>query len=377
MTTQLKSIGSSSAVDWLLDRSVLPGFTSIGYDVRGLSGSSPDPEGRLRGAEIVVTGANSGIGEAAAEQFAALGAHVHMVVRNVERGEAARARITERTGSDTVRLHECDVSSLESVRAFAASLNAELSGTGVMALVHNAGVMTKERERSVDGFELTLATHVLGPLLLTNLLTPLLERSAALPGRLRHLRRHVHREARRRRPRADRARVRRPRFYAHAKRIQVILTSQLDARLEPLGISVHAMHPGWVDTPGVVDSLPRFHSTLERILRTPAQGADTIVWLAAADEPVRPGSGGKLWMDRRIRPAHRVPWTHEDEVDRARMWSRASRDGGHRRAGGVAAGVTSGRPGSSASSPPPDGRRRPRPARSPHLRPYVTRLRVP
>ena len=321
MTVQLKALGSSSAVDWLLDRSVLPGFTAIGYDVRGLSGSTPDPEGRLREAEIVITGASSGIGEAAAEQFAALGAHVHMVVRSRERGEAARARISEKTGSDTIHLHECDVSSLKSVRALAASLDAELGEAGLAALVHNAGVMTKERESSVDGFELTLATHVLGPLLLTDLLTPLLAKAA--PSRVVFVTSGgMYTE----KLDADDLELEGrdfdgPGFYAHAKRIQVILTSLLDARLEPLGISVHAMHPGWVDTPGVVDSLPRFHSTLERILRTPAQGADTIVWLSAADEPLRPGSSGKLWMDRRIRPAHRVPWTHEDEVDRARMWS--------------------------------------------------------
>ncbi len=321
MNDAVKSLTGSGAVDWLLDRTVLPGFSSIGYRVRGLAGSSPDPEGRLRGRDVVVTGANSGIGAAAVEQFAALGARVHMVVRNPERGEDARARISEATGSDDLHLHRCDLSSLESVRALASELNEELAG-GITALVHNAGVLTQEREISADGYELTLATHVLGPVLLTELLTPAL--AAGAPSKVVFVTSGgmytekldaddlelTHRD------------FDGPAFYAHAKRIQVILAGMLDEQLEPQGITVHAMHPGWADTPGVVEALPRFHSTLGPILRTPAQGADTIVWLAASDEAA--ANGGQLWMDRRVRPAHRVPWTHETAVERARLWAKLS-----------------------------------------------------
>jgi len=312
---------AADAVDWLLDRTVLPGFSSIGFRLRGLAGSSPDPDGRLRGRDVVVTGANSGIGAAATEQFARLGARVHMVVRNLERGEDARARISEATGSDELHLHRCDLSDLDSVRALVAELAAELPA-GVAALVHNAGVLTQSRESSVDGHELTIATHVLGPLLLTELLAPTL--AAAAPAKVIFVSSGgmyterldvddlelTHRD------------FDGPGFYAHAKRIQVILAGLLDERLGPDGISVHAMHPGWADTPGVVEALPRFHGALGPILRTPEQGADTIVWLAASDAAA--ANGGRLWMDRRVRPAHRVPWTHETAAERARLWSKLS-----------------------------------------------------
>lgn len=319
MKDAVKTIGGSGAVDWLLDRTVLPGFSSIGYRVRGLAGASPDPEGRLAGRDVVVTGANSGIGAAAAEQFAALGARVHMVVRDLERGADARARISEATGSDELHLHRGDLSSLASVRELGAALAEEL-GTGIAALVHNAGVMTQERETSVDGRELTLATHVLGPLLLTELLVPAL--AAGAPASVIFVTSggmYTEKLA------ADDLELERrdfdgPAFYAHAKRIQVILAGRLDEELAPRGIRVHAMHPGWADTPGVVESLPRFHSTLGPILRTPAEGADTIVWLAASDEAA--AAGGRLWMDRRMRPAHRVPWTHETAAERERMRTR-------------------------------------------------------
>ncbi len=312
---------AASAVDWLLDRTVLPGFSSIGYRLRGLADSSPDPDGRLRGRDVVVTGANSGIGAAATEQLARLGARVHMVVRNPERGEDARARISEATGNDDLHLHRCDLSDLDSVRALAAELSAELPG-GIAALVHNAGVLTQQRDASVDGYELTLATHVLGPLLLTELLAPALAAGAPAKvifvssGGMYTERLDVddlelaHRD------------FDGPAFYAHAKRIQVILAGLLDEQLGPDGISVHAMHPGWADTPGVVEALPRFHSVLGPVLRTPEQGADTIVWLAASDAAA--ANGGRLWMDRRVRPAHRVPWTHETAAERARLWSKLS-----------------------------------------------------
>lgn len=312
-------------LDWAMDRAVLPGFSSVGYRLRGLAGSSPDPDGALRGRNVVVTGANSGIGAAAAESFAHLGAAVHMVVRDLGRGEDARARISEVTGSDALHLHRGDLSSLDSVRSLASQLSSELDE--LHALVHNAGVMTKGRSESEDGYELTLATHVLGPLLLTELLTPVLAADSAPDGpRVVFVTsggmytEHVD---------VDDLELLRRRFdgtgfYAHAKRIQTILAGQLDNRLDSLGISVHAMHPGWVDTPGVIDSMPRFHQLTSPILRSPEQGADTIVWLAAAGLPAEPGQGGRLWMDRRSRPAHRAPWTKESAAERTRLWARLS-----------------------------------------------------
>jgi NAD(P)-dependent dehydrogenase (short-subunit alcohol dehydrogenase family) len=319
MKDAMKTIGSSGAVDWLLDRTVLPGFSSIGYRVRGLAGVSPDPDGRLAGRDVVVTGANSGIGAAAAEQFATLGARVHMVVRDLERGADARARISEATGSDELHLHHGDLSSLDSVRELGASLAEELDA-GIAALVHNAGVLTPERKTSADGNELTLATHVLGPLLLTEMLVPAL--GAGAPSSVIFVTSGgMYTE----KLDADDLELSNrdfdgPAFYAHAKRIQVILAGLLDEELAPRGIRVHAMHPGWADTPGVVEALPRFHSTLGPILRSPAEGADTIVWLAASAEAAT--DGGHLWMDRRVRPAHRVPWTHETAIERERMRSR-------------------------------------------------------
>ena len=89
------------------------------------------------------------------------------------------------------------------------------------------------------------------------------------------------------------------------------------------------MHPGWVDTPGLESSLPRFYGATRRLLRTPQEGADTIVWLGAAPEPAR--SSGGFWHDRRERPTHRVPWTRETLEDRERLWAECERLSGSAR----------------------------------------------
>ena len=84
-----------------------------------------------------------------------------------------------------------------------------------------------------------------------------------------------------------------------------------------IDVAVNAMHPGWADTPGLAEALPGFYRRMRPVLRTPAEGADTIVWLAT-----RPGSGGgELYLDRRPRPFDRLPSTRLTAVDRQRLWN--------------------------------------------------------
>jgi NAD(P)-dependent dehydrogenase (short-subunit alcohol dehydrogenase family) len=106
--------------------------------------------------------------------------------------------------------------------------------------------------------------------------------------------------------------------YARAKRGQVILTEMWAERLAAEGVVVHAMHPGWADTPGVEKSLPLFRKVVGPFLRTPEQGADTIVWLAASDEAAE--TSGCFWLDRRPRPTHRLKSTVEAPEDRQGLW---------------------------------------------------------
>ncbi len=165
----------NSLLDDVLDRTVVAGFTNVGYRVRSRGWSASELQS-MEGKVVLVTGASSGLGFAAAEGFAHLGATVWLVVRSPERGEQARARIVERSGNGDVHVGICDLSELESVRQFAKRFRDQASRLDV--LVNNAGVMTEAREVSADGIELTFATNVVGPFLLTNLLIPLLRESA-------------------------------------------------------------------------------------------------------------------------------------------------------------------------------------------------------
>jgi dehydrogenase/reductase SDR family protein 12 len=309
----------NSMLDTVLDRTVIGGYTNIGYRIRSRGWPAAELPS-LGGRVVMVTGATSGLGLAAAEDFARLGATVRLVVRSQERGEQARAVIAERSGNHDVHVGLCDLSDLQSVRQFAERFTAQAERLDV--LVNNAGVLPPSRALSPDGIELTFATNVLGPFLLTNLLLGLLERSA--PARIINV---SSGGMYTQRIRVDDLQSERSEFdgttaYARTKRAQVILTELWAKRLEDRGVVVHAMHPGWVDTPGVEASLPRFYRVTRPLLRTPQQGADTIVWLGAADEPGR--NTGLFWHDRRPRPTHLLPWARETQHEREQLWTQCA-----------------------------------------------------
>ncbi len=316
----------NSLLDTILDRTVVAGYTRVGYRMRRGIMWNPADLRPMGGKVVLVTGATSGLGLAAAEGFARLGATVRLLARGEQRGERARAEIVARSGNNDVRVGLCDLSDLQAVRRFAQRFSRETPRLDV--LVNNAGALPSERTRSVDGIELTFATNVLGPFLLTNLLIGLLEQSE--PARIVNVSsggmytQRIH---------LDDLQMAREKFdgptaYARTKRAQVVLTELWAERLRGTGVVVHAMHPGWANTPGLQSSLPRFYRVTKRLLRTPLQGADTIVWLGAAPEPAR--SSGGFWHDRRRRPTHRVPWTKETPEDRELLWAECERLSGWR-----------------------------------------------
>lgn len=337
----IASIGS--LLDTILDRTVVMGYTRAGYRLRQGMWDTLELQ-PMEGKVVLVTGASSGVGLAAAEGFARLGAGVRLLVRDERRGEASRAEVVARSGNDDVRVDLCDLSDLGAVRRLAQRLCQELGRLDV--LVNNAGALVNERTLSVDGIELTFATNVVGPFLLTNLLVPLLTKGSLAkkgsPTRIVNVSsggmytQRIHLDD----LQMSEEEFDGPTAYARSKRAEVMLTEVWAQRLRETGVVVHAMHPGWVDTPGLRSSLPRFHRVTKPLLRTPMQGADTIVWLGAAAEPGR--SSGRFWHDRRQRPTHLLPWTKETLGERERLWAecerlsgwRESRPGGNGRSAG-------------------------------------------
>ena len=304
-------------VDEGLELSVIGSFSRVGSAVRRrLFGWTAPAAGSLEGRTALVTGPNSGLGRAATEVFASLGARVILVGRSRDRLEAVRAELAAAHGEDRFPVVVADMSSLASVRAAVATILA--SETRLDVLVDNAGAIFPERIESPDGIEATLATLVVGPFALEAGLLPLLR---ATPGSrviavtsggmytqgVRFDDLQWTSEA-----------FSGPRAYARAKRIQVALVREWARRLGDGDPVVNAMHPGWADTPGLVEALPTFHRFMGPLLRTPAEGIDTLIWLATTDRSEL--KGGALFLDRRPRPFDRVPSTRLSAVDRARLW---------------------------------------------------------
>jgi dehydrogenase/reductase SDR family protein 12 len=292
---------SSRALDTLLDRTVIGGYGAPGLALRRRLPTWPEDSGRMDGKVVVVTGATAGLGLAAAEAFAALGARVHVVGRDPQRVERVVAGIPGAVGG------LCDVSNLASLDAFVSAWTGPLD-----VLVNNAGVMAAERSLTADGIELTFATNVLGPFFLIDRLrhqmgpgSRIINVSSggmygqALGDDLQNEKAYKGVTA-----------------YARTKRAEVVLTEQWAQRLShPV---VHAMHPGWAATPGVKTSMATFSKLTKPILRTPQQGADTIVWLGGSQVPL--ATSGLFWHDRRPRPTHLLPRTRETAEQRERLW---------------------------------------------------------
>jgi len=305
------------AADALLEASVIGSFSRIGLAARSrLLPEFAGATARLDGRAAIITGATSGIGYAAATRLAGLGAAVHFLARDPGRAAAACQRIAAAAGSRRVSYGLADLNEPGSVRAFAAEyLN---SHDRLDILVHNAGAMHASYRVNGAGTELTAAGQVIAPFLLTSLLLPALlaaGRSRVITVSSAGL------YTQRLDPAAGQVTARGYRgaaAYARAKRAQVALSREWARRLAGTGVAFHAMHPGWVDTPGIAAALPRFYQVMGPLLRTPGEGADTIVWLASADA-ARLGSG-RFWHDRRPRAEYRLPWTREAPGAARRLW---------------------------------------------------------
>jgi NAD(P)-dependent dehydrogenase (short-subunit alcohol dehydrogenase family) len=240
-----------------------------------------------------------------------------MVCRNEGKGSKALEEVHAVASGDKPILEIADLSGLNSVNDLADRIGNRFEKLDV--LVNNVGVMLDERQESADGIEMTFATNVLGGFLLTHKLLALLR--AAAPSRLIHVtsggmytqKLDID----------DLLYLRKPydgvEAYAQTKRAQVMLNEMWAEKLKPDAVTSNCMHPGWADTPGVERSLPRFYRLLQPILRSPAQGADTIVWLGASEEAG--AYSGKLFFDRAPRRVHVMKRTVSPDGDDRKLWN--------------------------------------------------------
>ena len=261
--------------------------------------------------KALVTGASSGIGLEVARGLAARGYRTILAVRSHERGEAAARDIASTTGAPPPEVLAVDFALPASIRAFAAEFLKRHESLDV--LVNNAGIWSTSRRETSDGRELVWATNQLGYFLTTDLLLPLLR--AAPSARIVSVASELARDL-------DLADVEFKRrayapitAYAQSKQANRMWTRALVRRLKGTEITANSMHPGGVAT-GMVGKgggvLVRLAGMVaQHIGRTPAEGADTVIWLATSEEVA--GRSGLFYVDRRER---RCRFTNEPEEEK-------------------------------------------------------------
>lgn len=271
--------------------------------------------GGMGGKVVLITGGTSGIGKAAATALAAMGAEVVVTGRSRERGETAVEEIRRGAGNEDVSLVLADLSVQAEVRRLAEEFGRSHDRLDV--LVNNAGVILSRRTETPDSIETTLAINHLAPFLLTNLLLEVLKESA--PSRIVT----VSSEARRGaqidfEDLQSERRYRGFEVYGMTKLANILFTYELAERLRGTGVTANCLHPGSVNTNFGKDNrslgLLLFRA-FKPFMRTPEQGADTIIYLASSPEVE--GTSGRYFSDRKVISSSEEP---HDVHTQKRLW---------------------------------------------------------
>lgn len=257
----------------------------------------------------MVTGANSGIGKAAATQLARMGATTILVCRDEEKGRAAQEEIKALTGNQSVELFLVELSSLDSVRKLASDYKQKHDRLHV--LVNNAAVVEGNRIVTKDGLEEVFVVNYLSQFLLTNLLLDTLKSSA--PARVVNVTSSVHAHID-----FDDLQMEKGynaiKSYGQSKLAQILFTQELANRVAGSGITVNCVHPGAVrthlgDEGGIVGMGIKI---LRPFYLSPEKGAETLIYLATSPEVE--SISGKYFYKKKQRPA---PF---NESDSKRLW---------------------------------------------------------
>ena len=273
---------------------------------------------------VVVTGASSGIGKAAAKALAAQGWRVIGLGRDADRCEAAEAELRRSAAPGTpVEMLRVDLSLLADTARVAREVMARTDRIDV--LLNNAGGVGSAMAMTPEGNEATFASNHLGPFLLTNRLLPLLRATAAnsAPGAVRIIATSSigHHNC----PGIDWDDLQRTRnfsaggAYTNAKLANVLMTRSLAKRVADAGIVAHAMEPGVVLDSNFVShadsGMQRYMATLHDVAVSSDEAAKTLVWLATANEPGQSTAGYYY----RCAPA-RTSAASQDDAVAERLW---------------------------------------------------------
>ena len=289
----------------------LPSFSAIGYRWRSLAW--PRLRATLGAQTWLVSGASGGVGGAIALEAARRGATVLAAARSKDKLDALVAQFGAsrgaRDGQGSIVPVVADLALKRDVQQLVRELLA--GGRRIDVLVNNVGLMLADFTHTDEGHETSFATNILGHYILTE---GLIRGGAMVPGGavvnmssggMYNVPLNVApMDAK------DAKGYNGVRAYALAKRGQAALTEHWTARYGAShDLQFYVMHPGWADTQGVKTAMPRFRRMLQLVLRNPAQGADTAVWLGATRPKGTDPTG--FWLDRAPREAHAYEFTRK------------------------------------------------------------------
>ncbi|BES96503.1 Dehydrogenase [Nesidiocoris tenuis] len=258
----------------------------------------------------------TGVGYETALDIARRGARVIMACRNLETAAKKREEIAEKTKNSNVVVKKLDLSSLKSVREFAADVNKNEARLDV--LIHNAGMAnTFEKNVTEDGLEVTMATNMYGPFLLTHLLIDLLKKSK--PSRIVVVASELYKLANVDLENPNPINSLPAYLYYVSKRANIMFTLELAKKLEGTGITANCLHPGMIDS-GIWRNVPfplnlPLQAIVKLFFKSPEKGAQTSVHLAVSEE--LDDINGKYYMDCR---EHSLSTTVQDAARAKRFW---------------------------------------------------------
>lgn len=263
----------------------------------------------------LVTGANSGIGKAAALSLANLGARVILVSRDWQKGKAAQSEIKKRSKNELVDLLTADLSSIESTKKLADDVIANYSRLNV--LVNNAGVFLSKRSLTINGIETTFATNHLGYFLLTNSLLKLMKKSA--PARIINVASSAHQSASINFSDLNFERgYSGYRAYAQSKLANILFTYELARRIAGSGVTANCLHPGLVATNLGKDKPNLFRwliNLFKPLTKKPARAANDLVYLALSRD--MEGVNGKYFINKKQRQSS--PLSYDEQLAK-KLW---------------------------------------------------------
>jgi NAD(P)-dependent dehydrogenase (short-subunit alcohol dehydrogenase family) len=273
----------------------------------------------------VITGASSGIGKEVAKALASQGWRIIALGRDAARSEAAEADIRTASSGGGVDMILADLSLL----AGAARAARQIAGLTdrIDVLINNAGGMAREKVVTAEGNEANFSGNHLGPFLLTKRLLPLLRAAAerGAPGSVRII--NTSSDASEMIPGMDWNDLQSAqqfnvgRSYCRAKLANVLFARGLAKRLANSGIVAHAAHPGTVDSNFFSHADESTQARLKGLSKiTAEEGADTVIWLATADEPGK-SSGGYFYQRTPRTPNPFV----DDQANVDRLWEESEK----------------------------------------------------